>query len=232
MEGSLLTATVAALACLVLASAMPALVRRLPEPAEAAPDKISYRDLSTSTGLRAGAMITAALVGGVAGWRLDWSWDLLLWTLLIPVGVALAVIDWRTRLLPTRLVAPSYAVVCAVILVGALVEWQATDLLRAAAGWALAGGLYLLLWFVHPRGMGYGDVRLSGVLGLVLGHLSWGTLLVGVYAGFLLGGVLGLLLARLKIVESKAVPFGPFMLAGALVGLLGGDWLSLVAGAV
>ena len=68
-----------------------------------------------------------------------------------------------------------------------------------------------------------GDVRLSGVLGLVLGYLGWGPLLVGVYAGFLLGGVGGGLLTLLRVVDRKAYPFGPFMLLGALVGVLWGS---------
>ncbi len=73
-----------------------------------------------------------------------------------------------------------------------------------------------MLWFVYPRGMGYGDVRLSGVLGIALGLPRLGAQLVlGIYAGFLLGGVGGLLLSLLRLVDRKAYPFGPFMLAGA-----------------
>ena len=72
--------------------------------------------------------------------------------------------------------------------------------------------------------MGYGDVRLSGVLGIVLGYLGWGELLLGVYAGFLLGGIGGVVLSALRIVERKVYPFGPFMLLGAVVGVLWGGW--------
>ncbi len=56
--------------------------------------------------------------------------------------------------------------------------------------------------------------------------------IVGVYAGFLLGGVLGGLLSVLRVVERKGFPFGPFMLLGALVGLLWGEslWSALVSG--
>ena len=74
--------------------------------------------------------------------------------------------------------------------------------------------------------MGYGDVRLSGVLGIALGYLGWAELLTGVYAGFLIGGVGGLLLSALRIVDRKAYPFGPFMLVGALVGVLAGPYVA------
>ena len=65
-------------------------------------------------------------------------------------------------------------------------DWQ--DLVRAGIGWAGAGLLYYVLWFVYPRGLGFGDVRLSGVLGIALGYVGTAELVVGVYAGFLLGG--------------------------------------------
>ncbi len=94
----------------------------------------------------------------------------------------------------------------------------------------MAGGLYFLLWVVYPRGLGYGDVRLSGILGIILGYLGWGELLTGIYAGFLLGGVGGGLLSVLRLVKRKSFPFGPFMLVGALVGVLWGD--AVLAGLV
>jgi leader peptidase (prepilin peptidase)/N-methyltransferase len=124
------------------------------------------------------------------------------------------VIDWRTRLLPTKLIAPSYAVVAVLVLLSGAVSGEWGDVVRAGLGWLVAGGTFFVLWFVYPRGMGYGDVRLSGVLGIALGYLGWSELLTGVYAGFVLGGVGGLLLAGLRVVDRKAYPFGPFMLAG------------------
>jgi leader peptidase (prepilin peptidase)/N-methyltransferase len=144
--------------------------------------------------------------------------------------VALAVVDWRTRLLPTALIRPTYAVLAVLVLVGWAVTGDGDAALRAALGWLVGGGLYAILWFIYPRGLGFGDVRLAGVLGIALGWLGWGPLLVGVYAGFLLGGVIGGLLSVLRIVERKGFPFGPFMLLGALTGLLWGAdlWSRLV----
>ena len=89
-----------------------------------------------------------------------------------------------------------------------------------------------MLWFIYPRGLGFGDVRLAGVLGIGLGWLGWGPLLVGLYAGFLLGGVIGGVLALFHLVDRKGVPFGPFMLLGAVAGVVWGEpiWSRLVGG--
>lgn len=247
------TAAVTAGLGLVSGFGVPALIARVPEPAGDAqevdeadanvPDELGegmdevvpadtvveepkelYVSVAAIPGLAWKAALAGAVVAGLMGARIGWQWDLLLVMYLVPVGVALAVIDWRTRLLPTWLIAPSYGVVVALALVAALLGREHADLVRAGWGWAVAGGTFLLLWLIYPKGMGYGDVRLSGVLGIVLGYLGWGELLLGVYAGFLLGGVGGVLLSALRIVERKAYPFGPFMLLGAVVGVLWGGW--------
>lgn len=191
-------------------------------------EKVPYVEIARSPGLAVRAAITSALVGGVLGAAVGLQWILPCLIFLTPVGVALAVVDWRTMLLPTRVIAPSYAVVIALLLVAAGVQGDADALLHAALGWAVAGGLFWLLWFIYPKGMGYGDVRLSGILGLALGYLGWAELLVGVYAAFLIGGFGGLVLSRLRMVQRKRFPFGPFMLVGAVVGIVFGP--AVVAG--
>lgn len=189
------------------------------------PAKETYLAIADTPGLLWKCIVASLVIGGLVGVGLGWSWALLVWLPLVPVAIALAVIDWRTRLLPTWLIARTYVGVVVLALVATLAtqDWQ--DLVRAAIGWAGAGLLYFVLWYVYPRGLGYGDVRLSGILGIVLGYVGTAELVVGVYAGFLLGGVGGALLSVLRIVHRKNVPFGPFMLIGALGGLLFGDWL-------
>ena len=181
-----------------------------------------YVTIAASRGLTWKTALASAIAGAMVGGQVGWSWELLFLMYLVPVGVALAVVDWRTRLLPTWVIAPSYAVVAVLALAAALLGHDLDDLARAGWGWAVAGGTFLLLWLIYPRGMGYGDVRLSGVLGIALGYLGWGELLVGVYAGFLLGGIGGTLLTLLRIVDRRAYPFGPFMLLGALIGVVWG----------
>jgi leader peptidase (prepilin peptidase)/N-methyltransferase len=70
--------------------------------------------------------------------------------------------------------------------------------------------------------MGFGDVKLAGLLGGVLGYLSWGALLTGAFLGFLFGALAGVLLIAGRRADRKtAVPFGPFMIFGAWVSVLG-----------
>jgi leader peptidase (prepilin peptidase) / N-methyltransferase len=191
-----------------------------------------YADIAALPGLAWRAGLGGALVGAVVGAAVGWEWAWVLWVPFVPVYVALAVIDWRTRLLPTYLIGPTLLVVAALAVVGWALTGDETAMLRSGLGLATCGGFYLLLWLVYPRGLGFGDVRLSGPLGVALGWVGWGPLLVGVYAGFLLGGVIGGLLSLLRIVERKGFPFGPFMLLGAVVGLVWGDaiWSGLVSG--
>ena len=191
--------------------------------------KETYFAIADRPGLLWKSVLAAALAGAGIGLALGWDWALLVWLPLVPLGVALAVIDWRTRLLPTWLVTRTYVVVVLLVLVATLItrDWQ--DLVRAAIGWAAAGLLYFVLWFLYPRGLGYGDVRLSGIVGIALGYVGTAELVVGVYAGFLVGGLLGAVLAMLKIVDRKGVPFGPFMLVGAVIGLLASAWITALA---
>jgi leader peptidase (prepilin peptidase)/N-methyltransferase len=179
-------------------------------------------------GLALKTALASGLIGAGCGLAVGLTGALLVLAYVVPVGVGLALVDWRTTLLPTRVIAPSYAVVVALVLIAALVDQDLHALVRAGIGWLVWGGLFFVLWFVYPRGMGYGDVRLSGLLGLALGYLGWQQTLVGVYAAFLLGGLGGLVLSLLRIVSRKRYPFGPFMLLGALVGVLAGA--SLMSG--
>lgn len=205
---------------------VPELVRRIPEPAQPQPDKQRYADIAASPGLRWRAALTSGAAAGSMAAVVGWSWALPPLLYLSVVGTALAVVDWRTRLLPTKVVAPSYAVVGGLLLLAAALDRSADDLVRSLWGWLAAGGVFWLLWRLYPRGMGYGDVRLAGVLGIALGFLGWGQLLVGIYAGFVLGALVGTLLSLLRLVDRKAYPFGPFMLVGAWGGVLAGAWVA------
>jgi leader peptidase (prepilin peptidase)/N-methyltransferase len=152
------------------------------------------------------------------------------------MAVRLTVIDVRHHLLPDRIVFPSYAI-AGVLLLGAAASQflpGGQDVagtadagvfgvpgLRVLAGGAALWLFYFVLHAVYPPGMGFGDVKLAGVLGMYLGFLGWGHVMAGTFAAFVLGGLwsLGLLAARRGNLQS-AIPFGPFMLAGAAAAML------------
>jgi leader peptidase (prepilin peptidase)/N-methyltransferase len=171
--------------------------------------------------------LTAAAFLGVAWWWLAvrggtvWALPALLY--LVALSICLAAIDLATFRLPFWIVAPSYPVAAALLGIAAWAAGDLRSLVRMVIGGAVAWGLYRLLHLIHPRGMGYGDVRLSGVLGMYLGWLGWAELAVGLFMGFLVGGVAGIALiatgrGRLK----TAIPYGPYLLLGAWIGVLAG----------
>lgn len=211
--------------CGTLGLLVPRLIASVPEPAEPAHDKVTYAEIAATPWLTFRSVVLCGLIGAIIGAAIGLDWPLLFLVPFVPVGVALALIDWRTRLLPTRIIAPTYAVLIPLVVVASLASGEPRLMLHALIGWAAMGGLYVLLWAVYPAGMGYGDVRLSGILGIVLGYLGWGELALGGWSGFLLGGVGGALLAAFKVVDKRHNPFGPWMLLGALVGIVLGPTL-------
>ncbi|KQV07152.1 peptidase A24 [Leifsonia sp. Root112D2] len=153
---------------------------------------------------------------------------------LAAVSVALALIDIDTHTLPNRLVLPSYIVGAALLAAAGIVVGNFGALISAGIGCAALFVLYAILAIVRPGGMGLGDVKLAGVLGLFLEFLGWPQLVVGAFAAFLLGGLYAIaLLALRRAKRGSGIPFGPWMLGGAWVGIFFGNiimngYLSLV----
>jgi leader peptidase (prepilin peptidase)/N-methyltransferase len=137
----------------------------------------------------------------------------------------LAIIDLDVKRLPDALTLPSYAVGVVLLGLGSLSEPH--QLLRAVLGAAAMFGLYFALCFAYPAGMGFGDVKLSGVLGLYTAWLGWDVWTVGLFLGFLLGGVFGIAVVLAKQGGRKtALPFGPFMILGVFVAIFAGQQLA------
>lgn len=143
---------------------------------------------------------------------------------LAAIGIALALIDLDVRRLPDPIVLPSYPVMAALLAVASwgTGDWEA--LVRAGIGAvALAIG-YFVVRVAYPAGMGFGDVKLSGILGGALAWLGWGAFAVGVFSAFLVGGVFSvILLATGRATRKSAVPFGPWMILGAAIGVAAGE---------
>lgn len=159
--------------------------------------------------------------------RFGVTWAVPAFAYLGAIAVALALIDLDVHRLPDAIVLPSYGVGAALLTLasanpGGEPAWGA--LLRAAIGAAVLYGVYFVLMVVQPAGMGFGDVKLAGVLGMHLAWVGWGSLVVGAFAAFLLGGVyaIGLLVTR-RAGRKTGVPFGPWMLLGAAIGVAAGE---------
>jgi leader peptidase (prepilin peptidase)/N-methyltransferase len=157
-------------------------------------------------------------------WKIGEHWALPAFLYLAAISIALALIDIDVHRLPDALTLPSYPIAAVLLTAGALAAHEPFNLARAAIGGAALFALYAVLWFVYPRGMGLGDVKLAGVLGMYLGYLSWGALAVGAFFGFALGGVVGITLMAIgRATRKSKIPFGPFMLAGALAAVFFGS---------
>jgi leader peptidase (prepilin peptidase)/N-methyltransferase len=149
---------------------------------------------------------------------------------LAGLGVALALIDIDVRKLPNALTLPAYLVgpvLLAIAIAGdGKVGWG--SLLRAGAGLAAMYAFYYVLWFATSgRGMGFGDVKLAGVLGLFLAFLGWQTWAVGLFAGFFVGAVIGVgLMMGGRAGRKTKVPYGPFMLAGTFIAVFVGSGIA------
>lgn len=222
----------AALACLLVCASLgalgPRLVARLPEPEprpEPAASKELYTDLAAVPHLARRMALWSGAVGGAFGLVLGWTGALVYLVPLVPVGVVLLVVDWRTKLLPTRILHPTYALLVVLVPLAALIDRDLESLYRAGWGWLLIGGWFWVFWWLL-NAWGFGDVRLARVLGPALGYLGWPQLLVGLLLILLLGGVGGVVLAATGRSLRRRFPYGPFMLVGALLAVVAGPWLA------
>ena len=164
--------------------------------------------------------VGTALLFVLAGLRSGLSWELPAFLFLAAAGVLLAVIDLQHHLLPNRVVVPSIAIGAALLLVPAVAEAQWGALLRAGLGAGALFAVFLVLALISPSGLGMGDVKLAGLIGLYLGWIGWGAVFVGAVAGFVVQALLALvLLAGRRIGLRGELPFGPAMLIGAAVAI-------------
>jgi leader peptidase (prepilin peptidase)/N-methyltransferase len=179
----------------------------------AAPISVRYPLVELFTGV-AFVLVTWRL------YSLDRLAGLPAWLYFTAIAIALAAIDLDCHRLPNAIVLPSYPVLALLLAGPALWQQDYWTLLRTAIGCAALFGSYCALALAYPKGMGFGDVKLAGLIGAMLGWLSYSALLVGAFAAFLLGGVVGIaVIASRRGTGKTPLPFGPFMLAGAALAL-------------
>ena len=185
--------------------------------------RLAWRDDAASASLLrtalTGVVVALALAGALLAGGLRPGTVALAWAGV--AGVVLGAVDLAVHRLPDAVTLPAYAAVATALLVDtvALGTWPA--LLRAVLAGGAAFGLAACAAVLSPRGLGFGDVKLLGLLGLVLGWVGWGALLTGVLLGLVTGAAASLtLIAAGRAGWRTALPFGPPLLVGAVLALV------------
>ena len=168
--------------------------------------------------------VTAALFA-LAFWRLGPSPELPAVLAFIFGGVLLSVIDWKVQRLPTQLVYYTLAGVGSGLVLASLLVWDWVPLATAVAGGVLFANAFFLIWYLGQNFfgvmiLGMGDVRLAGVLGLMLGWYGLEFVLYGAIAGNLLAVLLAVALSIHKRKLLMRYSFGPPLIAGTLAVVL------------
>src|SRR5512132_2379013 len=186
------------------------LLRRLPEPVPG-DGKPIYRDLGTT-----GFVLVCGALAGVAAavsWLTVARYAQPMWSVLAILGVLLAAIDARTSWLPLLLTRIAWLAMAVASVLVASLGGGASVAVRSAAGAAMAGGLYLIVWLLSRGGFGFGDVRFAPLLGAAAAADSWTLLCLTLLLGTVVGGLVGLV--RLAQRRREEFPYAPQMLIGA-----------------
>ncbi|WP_433498516.1 prepilin peptidase [Sphaerimonospora sp. CA-214678] len=164
--------------------------------------------------------ITTAAVFGLLGWKIGLDHLLPAYLYAASTGVALSLIDLRTRRLPDALTMPSYVTLLTLVAIGAITSKEGRFLVGMLLGTLAA---FLLYWGFHRinTALGAGDVKASGLVGGVLGTLGVNAWILGSGVGLVLAALYAVvMLVSGKGTRSTLMPYGPFMFAGCLVGIL------------
>jgi leader peptidase (prepilin peptidase)/N-methyltransferase len=154
-------------------------------------------------------------IGDTAGWAALPAYLLFGW-----LAVVLVWIDADVHRLPDGLVLPAYPALLALLACATLGAGDWRRLLHAGVAMAALFALYFVMAMVSPASLGFGDVKLSGLIGLVLGWLGLGTALIGLLAGFVAGGLVALVMLLVRRARLRShIAYGPAMLVGAFAAL-------------
>jgi leader peptidase (prepilin peptidase)/N-methyltransferase len=162
-------------------------------------------------------LLTAALFGALA-WRIGERFDLLPFSVLAAVGVVLSLIDVIEQRLPSMIIYITTVVVGLMFAAATILQSRESDLLRAFTGMATLIAIYLAIAMLSHGGLGAGDLKLGGLLGLALGWLGWPALVTATFLGWFAAAVAWLVLrAARRRARDSLLPMGPFLLTAALV---------------
>jgi len=173
---------------------------------------------------------SAVLTGGLfAALAVHFGADVVLapFVVFVAVLVVVSVTDLSFRLVPRWLIYAGVALVAPLLVLTAAVDHQWHQLPGAAIGGAVAFALFFSVWWFVPRGMGYGDVRLAGLIGIATGYLSLLHAYLAFLGGFVIGMVFGLVMMLLGSSGRKTrIPFAPALSVGAVLAVFYGAHLA------
>ncbi|WP_300681743.1 prepilin peptidase [Nocardioides sp.] len=232
LAGSLLSAGVGLASGLMAPRLIAGVPDIEPDPSEDPgdfPEAVPFAVLGRRPRLRARLAALGLVIGLMLGAVFGFSWGTGLFLVALPYLLALATIDYTTWFLPNRLILPACLAVAVTAIVAAIALSAPSIVGDAALGGVGLSAWYGLFWFISPRSLAFGDVKLGGLLGLVLGPFGLSATVLSVLAA----GVISLLalipmrLAGNAINQGETtgvmrahVPFGPSMIAGAIVSVL------------
>jgi leader peptidase (prepilin peptidase) / N-methyltransferase len=166
----------------------------------------------------AATALIGAVLGVLAGHAAGWSAALpafVAWALL---ATPLLLVDAREHRLPDRLMLPAAGCALALLGLAATVRGDWATLGRAVASAGVVFAIFCMAAIVSPSSLGFGDVKLAGVLALYLGWLGWGHVFYGIFAGFVLGALIAVVMLASRRVSLKShIALGPALITGALL---------------
>jgi len=184
------------------------------------PDSVGENDINWPIPEIAMWPLASALIALMV-WAFGFDWVLVPIVPLMVVLAAITVIDLRELRVPDLLTRPATVLAVPLLALATLTDWADVSLLRALFGALAMGGLYFAMWFIYPKGMGFGDVKLAVILGAQLGFFGWIVLFRGIIAAhFVSAPAAILLLIFAKAKRDTGFPFGPFLVAGTVIALV------------
>ena len=168
------------------------------------------------------------LAFAAVAWRIGLDWSLAGFLLFAWLLIVVAIIDTQTRKIPNRLTYPLTPALLALLAAAAFLTGEPARALQTLIGGAAGFVALLALALIQPKGMGMGDVKLAGFIGIGLGYLSYGHVVLGLFGGFFVGAVGGVALLAVRALSGRSlrnqkIPFGPYLAVGALLALLFGE---------
>lgn len=167
---------------------------------------------------------TCALGIGVEGmmvWRFGWSPVLPAFLYFGAVATVVSATDATTRLVPNRVILPAYVVGPALLALASVASGRWFALVRAGLAMAILASLFVVMALVIPGGMGFGDCKWAGVIGLNLGWLGWHFVVTGILLSYLVAAAFVIGFRILRSPGNRiSLPFAPFLAVDALVVIL------------